>query len=96
MHPLNWEYRPDRLRAPALVCAFKGWNDAADAASTALTFVGSTLGARRFATVDAEEFLAFEETIAAPTLPDAECMMKSWPTASVIAPPVPVPVRFSA
>ena len=32
--------RPDGLRAPALVCAFKGWNDAGDAASAALTFVG--------------------------------------------------------
>ena len=60
MHPLQWEYRPDRLRAPALVCAFKGWNDAADAASTALTFVGSTLAARRFATIDPEEFYDFQ------------------------------------
>ena len=34
MQPLQWEYRPDGLRAPALICAFKGWNDAADAAST--------------------------------------------------------------
>ena len=33
MQPLQWEHRPDGLRAPALVCAFKGWNDAADAAS---------------------------------------------------------------
>ena len=49
MQPLNWESRPDGLRAPALVCAFKGWNDAADAASSALTFVGSPLGAERFA-----------------------------------------------
>ena len=32
--------RPDGLRAPALVCAFKGWNDAGDAASAALQFVG--------------------------------------------------------
>ena len=50
MQPLRWEYRPDGLRAPALICAFKGWNDAADAASTAITFVGTALGGRRFAT----------------------------------------------
>src|SRR5690348_15438361 len=43
MHPVQWEYRPDGLRAPALVVAFKGWNDAADAASSALTFVAETL-----------------------------------------------------
>ena len=43
MQPLRWESRPDGLRAPALVCAFKGWNDAGDAASAALQFVGSSL-----------------------------------------------------
>ena len=36
MQPLIWERRPDGLRAPALVCAFKGWNDAGDAASAAV------------------------------------------------------------
>src|ERR1700739_1065900 len=62
MQPLQWSYRPDGLRAPALVCAFKGWNDAADAASSALTFVGEALGARRFATIDPEEFYDFQAT----------------------------------
>ena len=47
MQPLEWEYRPDGLRAPALICAFKGWNDAADAASSAITFVAGALGAQR-------------------------------------------------
>ena len=49
MQPLIWERRPDGLRAPALVCAFKGWNDAGDAASAALQFLGASLGATRFA-----------------------------------------------
>src|SRR6202451_4196959 len=62
MQPLQWEYRPDGLRAPALVCAFKGWNDAADAASSAGAFVGRALDARRFATIDPEEFYDFQAT----------------------------------
>jgi proteasome assembly chaperone (PAC2) family protein len=62
MQPLQWEHRPDGLRAPALVCAFKGWNDAADAASSALTFVSGALGARRFATIDPEDFYDFQAT----------------------------------
>jgi hypothetical protein len=62
MQPLQWEYRPDGLRAPALICAFKGWNDAADAASSAITFVAGALGARRFATIDPEEFYDFQST----------------------------------
>ena len=47
MQPLIWERRPDGLRAPALVCAFRGWNDAGDAASAAVQFVGSSLQATR-------------------------------------------------
>jgi len=43
-----------------MVCAFKGWNDAADAASSALECVGRALGARRFATIDPEEFYDFQ------------------------------------
>ena len=62
MQPLQWEHRPDGLRAPAVVCAFKGWNDAADAASSAATFVGTALGARRFATIDPEEFYDYQST----------------------------------
>ena len=46
MQPLRWERRPDGLRAPALVCAFKGWNDAGESATSALTFVAGSLGAR--------------------------------------------------
>ena len=60
MQPLIWEHRPDGLRAPALVCAFTGWNDAGDAASSALSFLGSSLGATRFAQIDPEEFYDFQ------------------------------------
>src|SRR5947208_6306245 len=60
MQPLIWDRRPDGLRAPALVCAFEGWNDAGDAASSAVSFLGSALRARRFARVDSEEFFDFQ------------------------------------
>ena len=62
MQPLRWERRPDGLRAPALVAAFEGWNDAGDAASSALSFVAGSLGADRFATIDPEEFYDFQAT----------------------------------
>jgi proteasome assembly chaperone (PAC2) family protein len=60
MQPLIWEHRPDGLRAPALICAFTGWNDAGDAASSALSFLGSSLNATRFAQIDPEEFYDFQ------------------------------------
>jgi proteasome assembly chaperone (PAC2) family protein len=79
MQPLQWEYRPDGLRAPALVCAFKGWNDAADAASSAIAFVGTALGAKRFATIDPEEFYDFQATRPRIKLVDGQAREIVWP-----------------
>ncbi len=60
MQPLIWDRRPAGLRAPAMVCAFEGWNDAGDAASTAVSFMSTALGAERFAHIDTEEFYDFQ------------------------------------
>ena len=89
MQPLRWEYRPDRLRAPALICAFKGWNDAADAASTALSFVGAALGGRRFATIDPEEFYDFQATRPQVKLVDGETREIVWPAVELFEIRVP-------
>ncbi len=43
-----------------MVCAFQGWNDAGDAASSAVSFLASALHARRFARIDSEEFYDFQ------------------------------------
>jgi predicted ATP-grasp superfamily ATP-dependent carboligase len=60
MQPLIWDRRPDGLRAPAMVCAFQGWNDAGDAASSAVSFLATALDAKRFARIDSEEFFDFQ------------------------------------
>src|ERR671929_830694 len=89
MQPLNWEYRPDGLRAPALICAFKGWNDAADAASSALTFIGGSLGARRFATIDPEDFYDFQSTRPTIRFVDGISRALEWPEVEVHAATAP-------
>jgi proteasome assembly chaperone (PAC2) family protein len=89
MQPLQWEHRPDGLRAPAVVCAFKGWNDASDAASTALTFVGSALGATRFATIDPEEFYDFQSTRPRIKLTDGRAREIVWPAVELYEARVP-------
>jgi proteasome assembly chaperone (PAC2) family protein len=89
MQPLQWEYRPDGLRAPALVCAFKGWNDAADAASTAITFVGGALGARRFATIDPEDFYDFQATRPQIKLVEGQTRQIVWPAVELYEARVP-------
>jgi proteasome assembly chaperone (PAC2) family protein len=89
MQPLRWEYRPDGLRAPALICAFKGWNDAADAASTSITFVGGALGAQRFATIDPEEFYDFQATRPRIKLVEGQTRQIVWPEVELYEARVP-------
>jgi len=89
MQPLRWESRPDGLRAPALVCAFKGWNDAGDAASAALQFVGSSLKATRFATIDPEEFFDFQATRPRVAFSEGRRREITWPEVEVFAARVP-------
>ncbi len=89
MQSLLWEHRPDGLRAPAMVCAFTGWNDAGDAASAALQFVGSSLGASRFATIDPEEFYDFQATRPTIRLSEGSFREISWPETEFYAARVP-------
>jgi proteasome assembly chaperone (PAC2) family protein len=79
MQPLHWNYRPDHLRAPALVCGFKGWNDAGDAASSAVSFVGDALGAREFASIDPEDFYDFQATRPRIKLTEGQARVIEWP-----------------
>jgi len=83
MQPLRWERRPDGLRAPALVCAFKGWNDAGDSSSAALAFLGAQLDAQRFATIDCEEFFDFQSVRPQIKLNDGLSREVKWPDLEV-------------
>src|SRR5271170_5486602 len=79
MQPLIWDRRPDGLRAPAMVCAFQGWNDAGDAASGAVSFLAESLGAKRFARIDSEEFYDFQANRPTIKLDGGERREISWP-----------------
>jgi proteasome assembly chaperone (PAC2) family protein len=89
MQPLQWEHRPDGLRAPALICAFKGWNDAADAASSAISYVGTALGAHRFATIDPEEFYDFQATRPRVKMVEGQTREIVWPAVELFEARVP-------
>ena len=89
MQPLRWERRPDGLRAPALVCAFKGWNDAGESATSALSFLGSGLGASRFAVIDPEEFVDFQATRPTVRLAGGHTRRIDWPDIEVYEARVP-------
>lgn len=59
MEALAYQSRP-QLRRPVLIAAFEGWNDAADAATSAVDFLRTSWDAEVFATVDAEDFFDFQ------------------------------------
>src|SRR6516165_879701 len=83
MQPLVWDRRPDGLRAPAMVCAFRGWNDAGDAASSATSFLASALSAARFARLDSEEFYDFQTNRPCVRFAESGAREIVWPTVEV-------------
>src|ERR1700677_2344796 len=83
MQPLIWERRPGGLRAPAMVCAFKGWNDAGDAASGAVSFLASALDASSFARIDSEEFYDFQSNRPCIRFGENEVREIEWPTVEI-------------
>jgi proteasome assembly chaperone (PAC2) family protein len=89
MQPLIWESRPDGLRAPAIICAFSGWNDAGDAASAALTFIGESLKAERFARIDPEDFYDFQSTRPQIAFTGERKREITWPGIEIYAARVP-------
>jgi len=84
MQPLIWDRRPESLRAPAMVCAFQGWNDAGDAASSAVSFLASSLQARRFARFDSEEFFDYQSNRPSVRFNDEHEREIVWPEVEVL------------
>jgi proteasome assembly chaperone (PAC2) family protein len=72
-----------------LVAAFEGWNDAGDAASTAARYLADTWQARRFATIDPEEFYDFTTTRPQVRLDDEMVRHIDWPVNELSAASVP-------
>jgi len=65
------------------VCAFQGWNDAGDAASSAVSFLASSLTASRFARVDPEEFYDFQANRPCIRFGENEKREIKWPTVEI-------------
>jgi predicted ATP-grasp superfamily ATP-dependent carboligase len=66
-----------------MVCAFQGWNDAGDAASSAVSFLASSLNARRFARIDSEEFYDFQSNRPCIRFDESERREITWPTVEI-------------
>jgi proteasome assembly chaperone (PAC2) family protein len=86
---LSWEGDVPQLRSPILVCSFRGWNDAAAAASTALATVANSLDGELIARIDAEDYFDFQSTRPTITLTDGQARKIDWPENNLIAARVP-------
>jgi proteasome assembly chaperone (PAC2) family protein len=62
-----------------MVAAFEGWNDAADAASGAVTWLRRRLKATQIARIDPEEFYDFQSTRPEVSLIEGTTRKVSWP-----------------
>lgn len=62
-----------------LVAAFRGWNDGAQGASLAASFLAQSWGARRFADIDPEEFFDFQATRPHVALVEGVTRRIDWP-----------------
>jgi len=66
-----------------MICAFQGWNDAGDSASSAVAFLASALEAGRFARMDSQEFYDFQANRPRIQLGEGGAAEIVWPTVEV-------------
>ncbi len=89
MDSLTWEGDLPHLRSPLMVCAFRGWNDAAASASTALTAVAGSLEAEPLASIDPEDYFDFQSTRPSISMDEGQTRRIDWPENSFFAVRVP-------
>ncbi|HEV8682631.1 MAG TPA: PAC2 family protein [Actinomycetota bacterium] len=68
-----------QLTRPAMVCAFAGWNDGGEAATTAATYLRDRWEASKFASLDPEEFFDFQMTRPTVSLVEGTSRKIDWP-----------------
>jgi predicted ATP-grasp superfamily ATP-dependent carboligase len=73
-----YDRRPD-VSSPIVVCAFAGWNDGGEAATTAARYVRDRWGASRFASIDPEEFFDFQVNRPTVQLEGGRTRRLDWP-----------------
>jgi proteasome assembly chaperone (PAC2) family protein len=83
-----WSERPP-LRRPVLVAAFRGWNDAGDAASAAVEFIRARFEPDEVARIDPDEFIDFTSVRPTIRLREGRTREIDWPVTTISAAEVP-------
>lgn len=79
---VRWLANP-RLQSPTVIAAFSGWNDAADAASTAIRTLIEAWNAEPLAEIDPEEFTDFATIRPSVRLEGGKTRSIVWPKVSM-------------
>jgi predicted ATP-grasp superfamily ATP-dependent carboligase len=74
-----------KLRHPRVVAAFRGWNDAGGAASLAAGYLRTVTDAERFAVIDSEPFVDYQQTRPTVSMVDGDVRHVEWPVTEVFA-----------
>ncbi|MFN2526537.1 MAG: PAC2 family protein [Actinomycetota bacterium] len=77
--PIVWHNKPE-LREPVFVAAFRGWNDAGEAATFAATHLARVWDAEKIASIDPEDFYDFQAVRPQVQLVDGITRQITWPT----------------
>ena len=68
---IKFDYVP-KLRNPLLIAAFRGWNDGGKSSTNSVRYLIDSFGAKKFASIDPEEFFVFSENRPKVKLVDGE------------------------
>jgi predicted ATP-grasp superfamily ATP-dependent carboligase len=74
-----------RLGTPTMIAAFQGWNDAGGAASLAAGYLRVATSAERFAVIDPDPFVDYQQTRPTVTLIDGQVRQVDWPDTEILA-----------
>jgi proteasome assembly chaperone (PAC2) family protein len=88
MSDVIWDACP-ALRRPVLVAAFRGWNDAGDAASAAVDFISQSFEPSQIARIDPDEFLDFTPVRPTIKLRAGRTRQIEWPDTTISAAEIP-------
>jgi predicted ATP-grasp superfamily ATP-dependent carboligase len=82
---LIWEGEVPQLRAPILVAAFAGWNDAASAATAALEACAVGLDSELVGRVDPEDFFDFQVNRPTIRMTEGQTRHIDWPASTLVS-----------
>lgn len=77
---MSWTRPEPPLRAPVLVAAFEGWNDAGEAATDAITHLADVWDASEITAIDPDEYYDFQVNRPTVSLVDGTTRRITWPT----------------